>query len=112
MQKPVAFPSAVQNTTLQNVIVAMLFRTMCLHRGVGTTVAGEAFLHETFAEVAGDQGLSGVRHSTSVEPFKTATQRSKKQYKVIDAGYDVESKQKIWGSQYGHLVFDRQNESN
>ena len=35
-----------------------------------------------------------------------------KQYKVIDAGYDVESKQKIWGSQYGHLVFDRQNESN
>ena len=29
------------------------------------------------------------------------------QYKVIDSGFDVNTKQKVWGSQYGHLVFDR-----
>lgn len=29
------------------------------------------------------------------------------QYHVIDIGRDVETKQKIWGSQWGHLKFDR-----
>ena len=30
-----------------------------------------------------------------------------KEYHVIDVGRDVETKQKVWGSNWGHLKFDR-----
>jgi hypothetical protein len=39
----------------------------------------------------------------------TASELSKTQYKVIDRGYDPETKKMIWGSEHGMFEFDKEN---